>query len=573
MTAAVILATYPVVTDTTLTSLYVSFGVVVFASLFMIPSLKSKWTWLFFLTFLTLGLFLALALLAPYWKYDVTFVEQLPYDASYQNIYIDAQVEIKIGLTNFNVTLLGRPEFPPEYNGTERVNYNERFEWDRQTHPFPQEYLEALEEGLPWPITQVIEAMIQDGDHLRWGRMFRLSGYYTSVLLWVALASWFASAILAFGNLFYAGAAMVSVIVFTILAIATYTIANAGNEYHIYLEGSTLYPRYSWAFGLAVISVILASILALILFTFDSMELFVRKSEREAEIMMIKAEAMMGTMMKKKQVPEDDESNITRGREGSIIVAPQLAIDGTKSMKMAGLGVSMRARPPPATMTTLAAFLLGPNRSPAALSPSRRNVVMLLDAMDSPSRKDMPRSISHAIELSSEMPSSGTSSLTSTTGEIPLNESNTSEQSNADVLAPAAVSMTNIVPMVDMSSNVPQSATGVEENVPLPVLPPRRGRRPSELPPVPPAPSSQQMIMELGTPTEMIRSPTPPAPTDKISTPPKSVKKSVRFSSWTKMLVGSSSNPRRTAADDGSIPTSPSSPMPSVKPSTINISL
>jgi len=528
MAMAVILATYPVITDTTLTSLYVSFGVVVFASLFMIPSLKSKWTWLFFLTFLTLGLFLALALLAPYWKYDVTFVEQLPYDASYQNIYIDAQVEIKIGLTNFNVTLLGRPEFPPEYNGTERVNYNERFEWDRQTHPFPQEYLEALEEGLPWPITQVIEAMIQDGDHLRWGRMFRLSGYYTSVLLWVAIASWFASAILAFGNLFYAGAAMVSVTVFTILAIATYTIANAGNDYHIYLEGSTLYPRYSWAFGLAVISVVLATILSIILFTFDSIELFVRMSGREAEIIMVKAEAMMGSMMKKKQLPEDEEDSrdIVRGRQGSIIVVPQLTFTGAKSMKMTGLGVSMRPpRPPPATMNTLAAFLLGPSRSAppsmGTLSPPsrRREVPMLLDVMDAPTG-DMPRSVSHAIELSSAMAESNTSSLASADGmqsslsdisvELTTPDPTQAMAGQNGGTPAAAVTMNNITPMADLFSTdtFPQSAPEV-----LPSLPPRtsRGRKQAGLPPVTPAPSSQGMVIEIGSPVEMVRTPTPPS--------------------------------------------------------------
>lgn len=63
------------------------------------------------------------------------------------------------------------------------IDYNERFHWD-QPDQVSQELTEALFKGLPYPILTVLEYFSLDDEGFSWGRMYRLAGYYASILLW-----------------------------------------------------------------------------------------------------------------------------------------------------------------------------------------------------------------------------------------------------------------------------------------------------------------------------------------------------------------------------------------------------
>ncbi len=47
-----------------------------------------------------------------------------------------------------------------------------------------KELHKGLHKGLPYPILSVIEYLSVDRAGFKWGRQYRLSGYYTSILLW-----------------------------------------------------------------------------------------------------------------------------------------------------------------------------------------------------------------------------------------------------------------------------------------------------------------------------------------------------------------------------------------------------
>mmetsp|Transcript_14541 Transcript_14541/g.24056 ORF Transcript_14541/g.24056 Transcript_14541/m.24056 type:complete len:411 (+) Transcript_14541:147-1379(+) len=263
---AVLLATHPVYGDRWVDGIFLVFGVIVFSSLFLIPSVKSLKSYLFAILHLFIGTLILESIVAPFWEVDTIKDAVVPYNNFYGSdtdpkLFIVADVGIRIGLGGFNVTLLGKPEYPDNLGGHERVNYNEHFSWAfRQNQQLSEDHEHAFLLGKPWPILQVADAMIQDGDHLRWGRQFRLGGYYCFVLLWCAFGSWAASALLAFLNKFYSGFALISAGVFSVLAILTYSVNRYGNMFHIYVESGTLLPSLwrGWCLWFVVVATILS---------------------------------------------------------------------------------------------------------------------------------------------------------------------------------------------------------------------------------------------------------------------------------------------------------------------------
>ena len=117
---------------------------------------------------------------------------------------ITADIGLHIGLRGINVTLKGKPlSYPanhtilvlgvPEYQYNERINYNEMYRWAwaqgrNGFGPFAgrinQEFRASQFEGVPYPIQWIAEYFILDGEQIRWGRRFRVAGWYTHILLW-----------------------------------------------------------------------------------------------------------------------------------------------------------------------------------------------------------------------------------------------------------------------------------------------------------------------------------------------------------------------------------------------------
>jgi len=100
-------------------------------------------------------------------------------------------IGVNIGLNAVNVTLKAMPI----YNQSSDIDYNERFHWVGPDQ-MKNDYLAALEKGLPFPILTVGEYFTVDAEGFCWGRNYREAGYYTSIFLWMAFALWVISNLL-----------------------------------------------------------------------------------------------------------------------------------------------------------------------------------------------------------------------------------------------------------------------------------------------------------------------------------------------------------------------------------------
>mmetsp|Transcript_12924 Transcript_12924/g.31953 ORF Transcript_12924/g.31953 Transcript_12924/m.31953 type:complete len:352 (-) Transcript_12924:43-1098(-) len=145
-----------------------------------------------------LGIFatILLTLCSRAWLQSTVEVRAL-YKA-YAGDEVTVRVGIHVGQTGINVTMKGLPE---DQIG-EHIDYNEEFEWaspSRATFPqgrfgfgmfsnrLNQGFRRGQYRGLPLPILYVAEWLTFDGDGIRWGRYYRLAGYYSFILEYTAL--------------------------------------------------------------------------------------------------------------------------------------------------------------------------------------------------------------------------------------------------------------------------------------------------------------------------------------------------------------------------------------------------
>lgn len=83
-----------------------------------------------------------------------------------------------------------------KYNGPlsgERINYNEHFSWEwaqgrlgfgSNAGRISRDFRDGLMRGLPTPILQVAEYFTFDGEGIRFGRHYRLAGWFAHLILW-----------------------------------------------------------------------------------------------------------------------------------------------------------------------------------------------------------------------------------------------------------------------------------------------------------------------------------------------------------------------------------------------------
>ena len=120
---------------------------------------------------------------------------------------------VHIGLNSVNVTLKAMPI----YNQSSDIDYNERFHWVGATQ-MKEDYIAALQKGLPFPILTVGEYFTVDAEGFCWGRNYREAGCYTSIFLWMAFALWVLSNLLLIVVPRY-GANLMTLTGFTLLAL------------------------------------------------------------------------------------------------------------------------------------------------------------------------------------------------------------------------------------------------------------------------------------------------------------------------------------------------------------------
>ncbi|XP_077997408.1 dual oxidase maturation factor 1-like [Glandiceps talaboti] len=172
---------------------------------------------------------------------------------------IEAEVGVKIGLQSVNITLKGTPENQLD----EQINYNERFAWAPSWSqgrnffsPFAgqinREFRDALYRGLPYPILWIAKYFTIDAENLRWGRSYRMSGYYAFIMMWAAFPTWIIANILLFMVINYAAYCMILTGLWLLLANLLYCTLRWGPELHIPFADGVLVFQYGWCFWITL---------------------------------------------------------------------------------------------------------------------------------------------------------------------------------------------------------------------------------------------------------------------------------------------------------------------------------
>ncbi|XP_077992198.1 dual oxidase maturation factor 1-like [Glandiceps talaboti] len=173
---------------------------------------------------------------------------------------IEAEVGVKIGLRSVNITLRGTPE--NQIN--EQINYNERFSWDSWDQgrnfysPYAgqvnREFRDAQYRGLPYPILWIAEYFTIDAENLRWGRSYRMSGYYAHIMIWTAFPTWIIANILLFMVINYAAYCMILTGLWLLLANFLYWILRWGPELSIPFADGVLNFHFGWCFWITFVT-------------------------------------------------------------------------------------------------------------------------------------------------------------------------------------------------------------------------------------------------------------------------------------------------------------------------------
>ncbi|ODN03668.1 Dual oxidase maturation factor 1 [Orchesella cincta] len=129
---------------------------------------------------------------------------------------VQGKLALHIELRGINITLKGGPAKHDAKHkesshidvsplAKETIDYNEHFSWEwaqgrfgfgKYAGRFSREFRAAVIRGVPLPILQTAEYFTFDGEGIRFGRHYRLAGWYTHLILWFAFGTWLITNIL-----------------------------------------------------------------------------------------------------------------------------------------------------------------------------------------------------------------------------------------------------------------------------------------------------------------------------------------------------------------------------------------
>eukprot|EP00057_Strongylocentrotus_purpuratus_P011852 XP_011666326.1 PREDICTED: dual oxidase maturation factor 1 [Strongylocentrotus purpuratus] len=254
--------------------------IIISSSLFAIlPGIRG-WQRLFLFCRITISLFIGASIMLSNFgqSWEVSFIRNVT--TAYRtgrSGEIQADIGVKIGLRAVNITLKGIPEDQDGDSAAsgERVNYNERFHFEglqgrngfgRFAGRINREFREAQYRGLPYPILWVAEYFVLDGEDIRWGRSYRLAGFYAALLIWLSFPLWLITNILlmigalpnAFFMLSLTGGCMLGAnVLYASIRYGSY-LSIPFSAHHI-LDFS-----YGWSFYLCLVGGLVAVILAIV---------------------------------------------------------------------------------------------------------------------------------------------------------------------------------------------------------------------------------------------------------------------------------------------------------------------
>ncbi|KAJ9589691.1 hypothetical protein L9F63_017097, partial [Diploptera punctata] len=177
---------------------------------------------------------------------------------------IVAQLGAYIGLGHVNITLTAMPEG----NVTEDIDFNERFSW-LGSGEMGESYREALVRGLPFPILTVAEYFSLGQEGFAWGGQYRAAGYYGSILLWAAFATWLLMNLLLVVVPRYGAYAMVLTGLLLLSTDLVYYMLIPPRPLVVRFEDSALRFTLGWCFWIVIIAGALCTCVGLVIAIVD----------------------------------------------------------------------------------------------------------------------------------------------------------------------------------------------------------------------------------------------------------------------------------------------------------------
>lgn len=211
-----------------------------------------------FLTYIIIGGLTTSSVFTSGWDTSRVVVDDLQYSSGVSGT-VKAEMKILIGLRGFNVTMYGVPKF--QLNND--IQYNEYFSWSdpEWRHRVLVESLEeAIFRGTPGPILSVAEAMAVDAEYIRWGREYRVAGYYTWIFMWLGFSfgtlSFFVYSVIGnsvlsgFLQLFNGASLILSIILWVSIKPYTFIVP--------FSSSAVISPRPGYSFYLDIAAAVLA---------------------------------------------------------------------------------------------------------------------------------------------------------------------------------------------------------------------------------------------------------------------------------------------------------------------------
>ncbi|XP_035666958.1 dual oxidase maturation factor 1-like isoform X1 [Branchiostoma floridae] len=259
-------------------------------------------------------------------EWEVSEVETGVQYKAFHNEEIHATIGVKIGLRAANITLKG----DGKHLNSEKIDYNERFWWGGERQwtqgrnffgPFAglvnREFREAQFKGLPYPILWIAEYFTLDGENIRWGRSYRLSGFYAHIMLWTAFPLWILTNILFCMFIRYGAYFMMLTGGVMLLGNILFAGLRFGPELKIPIGTTIMTFHYGWCFWLTLavglICVILGAIILFIdLRLPDLTGTFFGVESDPDEYYTVEGELTTGTVDISEASPDDSPKEVSR---------------------------------------------------------------------------------------------------------------------------------------------------------------------------------------------------------------------------------------------------------------------
>ncbi|KAL7010445.1 hypothetical protein ACKWTF_000042 [Chironomus riparius] len=165
-----------------------------------------------------------------------------------------------------NITLAGLAD--GNSSSAPDIDFNERFNWNL-ANDMENSYKNALKRGLPYPILTVAEYFSLGQEGFAWGGQYRAAGYYASIWLWGALASWLLMNLLLTAVPRYGAYGMCLTGSLLFGAVIGYYFMLPKPPLTIYIEGVKIDFTFGWCFYLVLIAATLCFFIGLIISAID----------------------------------------------------------------------------------------------------------------------------------------------------------------------------------------------------------------------------------------------------------------------------------------------------------------